>query len=193
MLEKLRKPKILAIAGASLLLLGVGGIVGRATAPVRVETRVQVKTVEVEKVRTEWRDIVITRTLYVKDSKKDVVKTQKEIVRPDGTIERESTERESSQTTEQNQQESVQTQTGTQEQSRELFQDVKTEKKIVPALEWSVAIMAGAAPRAGFMPPLGPPPFVAGVHVQKKIVGPVTIGAWVLTNPSAGVSLGFQF
>lgn len=193
MFEKLRKLKPLGAGLLAMLLLVVGGIIGRTTAPVRIEERVQVKTVEVEKVRTEWKDVVITRTLYIKDSKKDTVKTEREIIRPDGTIEREKTERESRQTREQNQEATAQAQTDEQDQSRTTIQDVAADRKVIPAPEWTISAMVGVAPRADFMPPVGPPPFVAGIHVQKKIVGPLVGGAWVLTNPSVGVSLGFQF
>jgi hypothetical protein len=185
--------KFVGIGVIAVLLLCIGGLIGRATAPVRIEERVQVKTVEVEKVRTEWKDILITRTVYLKDTRKNLVKTEREVIRPDGTIEREKTEREVSSATEQGGEEAEQARTGVQEQSQETTQNVVAEKKIIPGPEWTVSVMVGAAPRAGFMPSIGPPPFAAGIHVQKKIVGPIVGGVWVLTNPSAGVSLGFQF
>jgi hypothetical protein len=177
----------------ALLLFGVGGVVGRATTPVRVEERIQVKTVEVEKIRTEWKDRIVTQTVYVKDTHKDVVKTEKEVIRPDGTIEREKTEHEADQTVVEVAQASAQEHFGSEDKIRQTVQTVLSEKKTIPAPEWSVALMVGVAPRAGFMPPLGPPPLVAGVHVQKRIIGPLNGGVWVLTNPSLGVSLGAQF
>lgn len=34
---------------------------------------------------------------------------------------------------------------------------------------------------------------VYGVSATKPILGPITVGAWALTNPSFGISLGLQF
>lgn len=191
MVQNLKK---YAAAGlAALLLFVVGGLVGRATAPAHVEERVQIKTVEVEKIKTEWKDRIVIQKVFVKDAKKDVVRHEREVIRPDGTVEREKTETESTQSTTKTTEASVQEQTLAQESIRNTEQTVVSVKKQDAAPEWSFAVMVGASPRAGFMPPVLPPPVVVGVHVQKKILGPVTFGAWVLTSPAVGVSLGAQF
>lgn len=40
---------------------------------------------------------------------------------------------------------------------------------------------------------VGLPGPVYGAHVQRRILGPVSVGAWALTSKAAGVSLGVEF
>lgn len=35
--------------------------------------------------------------------------------------------------------------------------------------------------------------YLVGAHISKPVLGPITIGLWLLTNKTAGVSAGLQF
>jgi hypothetical protein len=59
----------------------------------------------------------------------------------------------------------------------------------------SVALMAGAQVNPNMLstPSLTTSPFVFGAHVQRSIIGPVTIGVWGLSNLTFGASVGILF
>lgn len=46
---------------------------------------------------------------------------------------------------------------------------------------------------AGTSSPKSDIEFVYGVSASKELIGPITLGAWVLTNKSVGLSIGLNF
>jgi len=59
----------------------------------------------------------------------------------------------------------------------------------------SVALLVGAQVNPNMLstPSLTTSPFVFGAHVQRSIIGPVTIGVWGLSNLTFGASVGILF
>lgn len=193
MIQNLKKFKSAAAGLVAVLLFVLGAFVGRATVPVRIDEKVQIKTVEVEKIKVEWRDRIVEKTVYVKVKRKNVVTEQREVIRPDGTIERQKVETIATETNVTTAAVTAAERVATSTQERVVEQVVKAEKTVTAQRNWNLALMVGVAPRASFMPPLIPPPVIVGIYVQKKILGPVTLGGWALTSPGAGVSLGIEF
>lgn len=144
-------------------LLATSFAVGRFTVPVRVKT--EIKEVQVEKKVTD-KDI--------KENKRvETVKT--EIVRPDGTKE---TTTKIIEDTKKNTDSKTTAQT---DSSRSSTSETKKE-----GAGLSVAGLAGVNV-------LAPSGLIFGGHVQTSLLGPVTIGAFGLSNWTFGVSLGLRF
>lgn len=55
----------------------------------------------------------------------------------------------------------------------------------------NISILAGAQPHLFQGASLGP--IVYGASITRKVLGPITAGAWALSDASVGVSLGFNF
>jgi len=56
---------------------------------------------------------------------------------------------------------------------------------------WNIAVLAGA--QLGGRSLLIPAPFVGGVHIQRRVLGPVSIGLWGTTGMAGGVSVGLSW
>jgi hypothetical protein len=59
------------------------------------------------------------------------------------------------------------------------------EKEVIIRDDYNVSIMAGAG-----LPYTNP---VFGASIQKRFIGPVTLGVWGLSNKTGGVSIGLNF
>jgi hypothetical protein len=63
----------------------------------------------------------------------------------------------------------------------------------VPAAppQWRVAVLAGASLRAPLLPVYGP--LTLGVEVDRRLLGPVSLGVWASTQGAAGAALAVDF
>lgn len=77
---------------------------------------------------------------------------------------------------------------GTQERQSEAHQATVDTHTTESRPNWSVSVLAGA--QLGGRSLLAPAPFVGGLHIQRRLVGPVSIGVWGTTGLAGGVSVG---
>jgi hypothetical protein len=171
-------------AGVSLLcllLLGGGFLAGRRSAPERVVTVTQthetVRTVEVEKKATQTQTHV-ARAAH-RTTKTVTTRT------PDGTT---TTTRETTTDTHTAGDTSQATQTERSAQAERTI-DTKARTETTNSAAWRISGLVGLSRGAG-VPSLQ---VVYGGHVERRLFGPVTAGAWFLTSGAAGVSLGVEF
>jgi hypothetical protein len=77
---------------------------------------------------------------------------------------------------------------------RVVYRDREIEKKVelVPR-NWRAGALVGLdVSRASLVPP-SPGPLVFGAHVERRIAGPVWVGAWGVTSGAVGLSLAVEF
>lgn len=144
--------KYLIIAGVVILVVGYS--TGYFTKPTKVETR----TVEVEKIKTVVKDGG-SKTLY-----------KKKVIKPDGTIE--------------------EIEVSKEEWDKISTGEADTTKKqdIVVKNDIGLNVSAFAISRIN---DLMQPEY--GIHITKRIVGGVTLGALATTDKKIGVSIGMEF
>lgn len=65
--------------------------------------------------------------------------------------------------------------------SNQTTEEIKKGKKL------NVSLLAGTSPSLNLTE------LVYGASISKELVGPVTVGAWALTNKSIGLSVGLNF
>lgn len=166
----------------ALLLVLLGFVLGLLANPPReVETRERVQLVEVLAERAEW---VTAREVERTEDRVRVVYREK-VTTPDGTV----TEREH-----EIEGEHVENREQTNDAGRSETIATKTEhreaSKVIaaPAPAWRVSALAGVD--------LGlaePPVLVYGGQVERRLVGPLSVGAWGMSNGAAGASVSLQF
>lgn len=161
--------RYLGYGGAVVLALGAAFIGGRYSAPVTVETHVEVQ----ERVR-EVRTTVIARVVDTKIRR--VI-----VAAPDGSSRTE---------------EAIETHSD--ERSHEVAENEKSTKtdsatKTVTAQpKLSLSILAGlTVPNSSNHFSALTPTY--GAHAQYRLLGPLTVGAWFTTVGSIGLSAGVQF
>jgi hypothetical protein len=190
------KFKALAVL-AFVLVFGVGYWEGHSHVPVK--TVIQEKVVE--KIVTQVQTQVQTSD-NVNDQKKDDenIHTVTTIVKkPDGTtttqIVSDTNDDKSDTKVEVKYVDRVQTVTQTVEKTVEVTKTVETAKP-----NWMVKAMAGASFNQSKLQPTAPfiNPIYLGLSVDRRIIGPVYLGAWGMTttnlnNNIVGLSLSFQF
>jgi hypothetical protein len=166
-------PQIIKLLMAAIVLVAVSFMVGRHNAPVKTVTKVEEKIVVKEVIK--WKE------KKVKDENKNKETVIVETVYPDGTIKRETriidkgtikvaVEKEGSKSSEK-----------TTTVSKEQLQ-VSDNK------QWNVSVLAGTDKLSYNDLKLD-----YGLHVQKTILGPFSLGAFGLTNGSVGLSVGGSF
>lgn len=179
-------------AGVGVALLAGAFAIGRATAPVKVVER----TREVEaKTTTARADVhqLDTRTQKA-DEKKDVRTVVVTRWLPGGAVERTEKAEDKTATTTQAQQatdlRAARVETRVEYRDREV---VKTVEAARP--QWSLAALAGIdvagalADRGGLLPGHA----VLGAVLDRRLVGPVFLGAWGTTAGAGGISVRFEF
>lgn len=159
---------------ALVVLLGLSFSAGRFTAPVKTDVR------EVEKV--VWKDRVVEKVVTKRAKAVDRVVYVDRVVLPSGEV-REKTS------------------TRTLTDARELVDSGKTSESAGKAEsssssttvrpDWRVGALAGASLREPLVPIAGP--LVIGAHVERRIIGPFTVGVWGLTSGAFGVSATGEF
>jgi hypothetical protein len=137
---------------AILLAFGVGYGSGRYVQPAKVEIKTQEVIKEVEVV------------------KHDTITVTKEIKKPDGTTEIDTTITDKD----------VETTT---------IADVKKTEETITNLkpQWNVRGLVGVS-SFNFANPM-----VYGLNIERRIIGPIFVGAWGTTDKSAGLSIGLEF
>jgi hypothetical protein len=68
--------------------------------------------------------------------------------------------------------------------------EVVREKRVDAPLNWHVSALVGASVN---LKPLGMGPLRYGASVERRVLGPVWVGAWGLSSGEGGVSLGVVF
>lgn len=213
------KALIVAVA-ATVAIFGVGAAFGRFTVAEKVVEREVVKTVEVEKQvvveRVDEKQLEVL-SLQIKDTlnqlsqlKKRVRREKRSVQHPDGRIE-------TVETVDINVDRTVQTTEVKEVEKRVVVEVEKIVDRIVEVEKEKVVevekekIVEASKPswRAGALlgttlsvrPQLTPPyidPLLVGGHVERRIVGPVFIGGWGITdtklqNPGFGASLSIEW
>jgi len=102
--------------------------------------------------------------------KKDVVYVEKKITRPDGTIEEERRIEDKSETERRRDQES---------RESKIVQNAKP--------QWKVSGLVGTKDWTNISTP------VYGISVERRIAGPIFVGAWGTTGSNVGISVGLEF
>lgn len=147
----------------SLVALLSAYSVGRWSAPEKI----------VEKIKT----VEVIKEVKVKETDKERHKkvTITETTRPDGTVEKTTviTDDRSSSTTSNTNTDS----NTTMESSKEV---INSSSRV------TIMALAGVNPTAVGVP-------MYGAYIGKPILGPITLGAWALSNPSFGLGLGLTF
>lgn len=187
------------IAVAALVLFGGGVGLGWVLKPDQVKIEEKVKVVEVEKQVVVVQEKVRVETVRIKDTQVAERYHREKMTSPDGTV-REVEDRNidavSKETTH-----DVQVKIVEVEKQVVVDRTVDRVVKVDPVLaQWRAGLMAGVAPRLDNPPATA---IVAGLEVEKRIVGPVWAGVWVtggspvqqfsLTNVSGGIKLAVEF
>jgi hypothetical protein len=160
-----------------IIALAIGVGFGRLLAPSKVQIVEKEKIVEVEK------------KIYVKDETKKENKDKKKrtviirITKPDGTIEErtEIVEEDNS---------IIAIDTKEKSEEKKKTEKEKLKEKIVKNKKPDWMISALASSNMKDIKSLQPD---YGISVQRRILGPVYLGAFGITNKQVGLSVGFQF
>jgi len=102
--------------------------------------------------------------------KKDVVYVEKKITRPDGTVEEERRVEDRTETEKRRDQES---------RESKIVQNAKP--------QWKVSGLVGTKDWTNISSP------VYGISVERRIAGPIFVGAWGTTGSNVGISVGLEF
>jgi hypothetical protein len=182
------KKRYVILAGLIALILAF--FAGRYTTPVEVQIK------EVEKIVEKEKIVEVVVKEYIKEAKTDikldVVKTKTTTTKPDGTVTVVETEH-------------------LKEDTKIDEKEVKTEikvvevekiiekEKIVERLvstdrpDWKVSVLGGVQVDGIELSKGYLQPWVVGANVERRIVGPFSVGVWGQSNLSAGISVGFEF
>lgn len=170
----------------ALLLIAVAFLGGRLTSPTPPAEVVE---------RVEYRDRVVTQEVVREVRAAAEVRYMDRVqrvevvreVRPDGS----SSER-SVTTTGESVREAITSQAATEAAKSEV-REVEVERQIRVEVrhDWRVSALAGADLRTVSM--TAPPAWVLGGLVERRIVGPISLGAWGLSSGAAGLSLSLEF
>ena len=156
---------------SSLILLAAGIAIGRYTLPAKVITKVETKEVTHEATKT----VEVDKTDYYKNKVLVEITTTK----PDGTVIRERKFIDKSIINRDDKK-------NTDEKKDSEKDSKKEESKTYNSNSGSVrALIARNTDRLS--------EDIYGIHVEKRIVGPFTLGAFGLTDKTLGLSLGMNF
>lgn len=158
--------KFWLILTSVLFLLGLA--VGRFTLPARVETKEVIKTIEVEK-KTDNKQIVT-------NNNKDTVVTVTK--HPDGTITTETHYVDKSTTT---------TVDKSTDNTNTVVSDDKSSTTTYNTAQYHLAVLGGKS-----LDNLTESPTI-GLSINKKFIGPLSLGAFGFTNKLVGLSVGLSF
>lgn len=148
---------------------------GRFTAPEKVEVR------EVEKV--VWKDRIVEKVVTRRAKAEERVVYVDRVVSPEGEV------REKRVTTTKADTREVADLGRTTESSGSTEKSASSTSTLRP--DWRVGVLVGASLREPLVPIAGP--LVLGASVERRIVGPFTLGVWGLTSGAAGLSASGEF
>lgn len=161
------------VAVALVAVAAAAFSVGRFTAPEQVR--------EVEKV--VWKDRVVEKVVTRRAKAVDRVVYVDRVVSPEGEV------RERRVTTTKTDAREVADLGRTTESSGSAEKSASSTSTLRP--DWRVGVLVGASLREPLVPIAGP--LVLGASVERRIVGPVSLGAWATTGGAAGASLSAEF
>jgi hypothetical protein len=182
----MKKQHVVGLAAAGLLLFLLGLGLGWNRAPVKTEVVTQVKEVEVIKEVEVVKEVIKVEQVRVAEKAKKVRRTEKTVTKADGTTEVTKTEDISSDThvSENTQSEGKKDTTKATDTSRTT--DTKTKTVTSSQANW---IVSGIIGRKDLLQPA--PQF--GAQVQRRLAGPLWVGAYGLTGGNVGLSMGVEF
>ncbi len=137
------------------------------------------EVVETHSVEIKWKE-KISKADHTAKVKTRIVYVDR-VILPDGTVKEKSETRES---------ESALTDSKTLIDRSGESKEIQS-KTTISKPDWRVGVLVGAAAKPEFVIT---GPLVLGVHAERRIIGGVWLGAWVLPNlPAAGGSLTWEF
>jgi hypothetical protein len=195
--------KIKILVGLALLVTAFA--VGRFTTPAKVETHETIKY----QTQIQYQDRVVTQTqvvtqkVYVhdSDSHKHVATTTTEITKPDGTkiktiVSSTDTQKESKTNTDTNtNQNTLQTKVAVKTETTQK-EDTKDSLTIYDQDNWHIGLLAGVNITKFELSKLASQPLTQisfGGEVDRRIVGPVYVGAFGLSDGTIGLTLSLGF
>lgn len=191
------KPLSMGLVG---LCLAVGGYAfGRYGTPERIVIQEKLKVVEVEKERLVVIEKEVVKKDHSLDEKQRIHREEHEIKHPDGTEERHKTEDINVDTvvrdTEIRYVDKIVEKEVIKYVDREVEKTVDISKpmpdwRIGPMLGVGIDGIASAASTGTFDVRQS---IVGGVEVERRILGPISIGAWGLTSGQVGLSASLEF
>lgn len=175
---------VLLVTHASIYSLG------RIMVPERIKVEEKLKVVEVEKQVVVVQEQVKIEKVYLKDEKQRIRREEHTLAHPNGLVETKKTE-------------DINIDSVVREQDVKFVdREVKTEvvkyvdrevEKLVtkekPLPDWRLTPMIGFNVSNGF----STNQFVYGGEIQRRVLGPVSIGAWGLSSGTVGVSASLEF
>jgi hypothetical protein len=161
---------------AVALVAGIAG--GYWLSPTKVETRTEVKT--------EWKIKEVEKRVEVAGKEVERVKIVYRTIerKPDGSEHVTELEDSSSHTLSVSALHLDRTTDATGKQA-----SVTLTRPVGP--DWRVAVLAGASLKEPLLPIAGP--LVLGLEVDRRIIGPFWLGAWVSTSGAAGLAVSGVF
>ncbi len=177
----------LILAGAVVLALSGSFAAGRYTR--------SVQTRDVVRVETQWKDREVVKVVHDVQTVHDVATQTRTVTvtkwakAPDGSpVVTQETHAEKDQQAETKRQDHTQ---GTQERQSEAHQATVETHTVTAPPNWAITGLVGA--QLGGNTVLVPAPMVVGIVVERRILGPISIGAWGTTARAAGLSLRLDF
>lgn len=171
----------------AVVLVLLAFLAGRLSAPQRVVTRdvVRTQTVEVEKIRTvEVHDQVEAKEAA--ERVRTVTVTRWRWLPGGGTEAETTTTRAADTTARQTKQERASATTETAKATQATTVELHTVERVPVLPQWSIAVMPGVDLRGASTLPYHA---VVGVAVERRIAGPLFVGAWGNTAGAAGISI----
>lgn len=169
----------LAVAGGVAAAFVVGELHGRRSAPAQVETRDRV----VYQDRVIEKRVEVAAKVETAQTRRHMVRTR--VTRPDGTREERTELHVGADTTKAEQT----THVDAREETRHVTRDTEVVVEHVRN-DWTVSTLVGADASLVLRGELRP---IFGGLVQRRVLGPVSVGAWGLSSGAGGVSLSLEF
>lgn len=165
----------LKTAGYVIAALAIGAAVGRYTVPTKVVTKIEEKIVE--------KEVIKTKENTVRETNKNRELVVTETVLPDGTrkIEKHYINRDEIRDT------AERTNLTTTSRDTELHSSTVTTSENA---NWNISALATPSHTKD---DILSGSLSYGLHVQRRVLGPFSVGAFGLTNKTYGVSIGGSF
>lgn len=196
LLLKLLQNRIVQLVLVGVSLLVVGFFAGKYSTPEKVVEKVRIEKVEVEKQVVVAQEKVRIEKVYIKDYTKHVHREETEVMHPDGLVEKKKTEDENV--------EKVVKENAIQYIDREVVKYV--DRKVVDEEEvekrvenkrasWRVNALVGTEVTHLHLEATAPyvSPIVFGGQVERRVIGPIWVNGYGLSNGTVGLGLGMEW
>lgn len=181
-------------AGALILALAVAFGAGRYSRPTKVVTKVEMRT------EVQYRDRVQVQTVHDVAIQHDTQAQTRTVTvtrwakAPDGTpVVTQETHQEQQQATQASKAAETRTDAQRTTEAHQATQETRTVTVTAERPQWSVSALAGVQFGGLRLIPGLPAPLVAGVAIDRRIIGPVSAGVWGTSGGAAGVLVRFEF